>query len=247
MPMPIIESKALPMQHLNQQIDLEDFVKNATWKDLLVSLIESNSINPWDIDITKLVDSYVGVVKHLKVLDLHVPANIILAAAILLRMKSDIMELFRNELLFEEQQQQEEAVPTQRILPMVEPLVPRLRLQPSKKITLNELMDALDDALKVKERREIEFSEVPQVMQFLIPAEDIDQKMESLYASITAETGKENVTTFANLANTYSNSESILADLFIPMLFLAHKGRILIMQDHFFDEIFIRLNGEKNA
>ena len=81
--------------------DIEKFVGEATWKDILVELVKKNELNPWDIDIIDIVGRYIDVVKGLKVMDLRVPANIILAASILLRLKSDMLEL--SEPLTEEQ------------------------------------------------------------------------------------------------------------------------------------------------
>src|SRR5271167_4188985 len=74
--------------------DVIDLVYNeATWRDLLVDLVEKNKLDPWNIDIIEIVDKYIDTVKKLKVLDLRVPANIILAAAILLRLQSNYISL----------------------------------------------------------------------------------------------------------------------------------------------------------
>ena len=72
-----------------QQLNLQEFVKNATWRELLVELVDSNQLDPWNIDIVKVVDSYIAVVRKMQVMDLHIPANIVLAASILLRMKRE--------------------------------------------------------------------------------------------------------------------------------------------------------------
>lgn len=71
----------------SSDLNLQEFVRNATWRELLVDLIDENKLDPWDIDIIKVVDSYVSAVRKMQIMDLHIPANIILAASILLRMK----------------------------------------------------------------------------------------------------------------------------------------------------------------
>ena len=79
-----------------KKLDLVSFVNYDTWKELLIELVEKQQLDPWNIDITELVNSYINAVKALKVMDLRIPANIILAASILLRMKSSMLT-FSNE------------------------------------------------------------------------------------------------------------------------------------------------------
>ena len=224
--------------------DIEELVKNATWRELLVGLVESNELNPWDIDIVRMVESYVDVVKRMKVLDLFVPANIMLAASILVRMKSDSIEIFSRE---EPQAEPEaEQAPGQRVLPGVEALTPRARQQPRKRITLAELMDALDDAMKLEQRREQRAVAEATPMQFYVNNYDIDERIELVYELVKSKIDAYKTTTFASLAEGFNSSESMLLDLFVPLLFLAHKARISMRQDSFFDEIFIVL-GDAHA
>ncbi len=220
------------------QLRLEEFVKNVTWRELLYELVETNKLDPWDIDIVKVVDGYVSLVRQMKVMDLRLPANIILAAAILLRLKSDTLKIFE---LPKEEVPDELVAAGPRILPEVPPLSPRLRLQPNRKVTLTELMQALDDAMRLKEKKEMYAETIPEPMQFVIDKVDIDTKIENIYSLVKANADKTGLTTFANLANTFSNSESILLELFIPLLFLAHKERVALAQEKFFDEIFVKI------
>ncbi len=223
-----------------KQFRLEEFVKEATWKEVLVELVDSNKLDPWNIDISAVVDGYIGTIKKMKVLDLHLPANIIFAAAVLLRLKSDTLKDFN--IIEEPLNQEDMAAAGPRVYPEVPQLVPRMRLQPNKRITLIELMGALEDAMKMKEHREMLLDAEPEQVQLFINQEDIDQKIENIYSMVRENVDKEGMTTFAHLANKYMHHESILLDLFIPLLFLTHKQRLIMMQERFFDEIFIRLD-----
>src|SRR5208283_699572 len=127
-----------------RELDLQEFVQNATWRELLVELVSSNRLDPWDIDIEKVVDGYLGAIRKMKVLDLRVPANMVLAASILLRMKSDSLPIFAIQ---EEAPMEEQLLAGPRVRPEVEQLVPRGRMQPSRKVTLSELLSALDQAM----------------------------------------------------------------------------------------------------
>lgn len=227
-----------------RELDLQEFVQNATWRELLVDLVATNKLDPWDIDIVKVVDGYLAAIKKMKVLDLRIPANMMLAASILLRMKSDTITIFST---VEEPLPIEEAIAA-RIRPEVEQLVPRARMQPKRKISLSELLDALGSAMKVEEKRMIEHTRTFAPVNLVIDKEDIEEKMERVHATIAGSLDKEGLTTFGAISRTFSNLENILLNLFVPILFLVHSGRIAMMQDQFFGEIFIKLiEGEKVA
>ena len=222
------------------ELDLQEFVQNATWRELLMDLVSTNKLDPWDIDIVKVVDSYLSMVRKMKVLDLRVPANIILAASILLRMKSDTMSIFGIG------EQQPEAVaeePQQRIAPQVEALQPRARMQPRRKVTLAELMEALGDAMKLQERRHASFEARSVPVRLLIEEDDIDEKKESVLSMIDESLDREGLTTFNLLSRRFAENDGVLTGLFIPLLFLAQEMRISMAQESFFDEILIRKIG----
>lgn len=217
------------------KFDIEDFVREATWKDILVELVKKNELDPWEIDIVDIVERYVEVVKSMKVLDLRVPANIILAAAILLRLKSDTLEI---EERGEEPQAEEQAG---RPYVPVEGLSIRLRLPPKRRVTLNELIGALEEAMKLKEyKASMEASEVKTV-PIIIERADVEADVESIYALAKQNLDVSKMVTYSLLCDVAERDNALL-DVFIPLLFLASKDRILLLQETFFGEILISLN-----
>ncbi|MGI0100588.1 MAG: segregation/condensation protein A [Candidatus Micrarchaeaceae archaeon] len=221
-------------------INLQEFVKSATWRELLMELVDTERLDPWDIDIVKVVDSYITMVRKMQVMDLHVPANIILAASILLRMKSETI----NMLQVDSEPEPEDVRQAARVLPEVPNLMPRLRLQPRRRVTLSELMDALGDAIKINERREIVVRQMAEPLNIVIDKDDIDEKLMAAHRMVKGSVDSEGVTTFSALSKGFGSIERVLLDLFVPLLFLAHKGDVLLVQDEFFDEIFVRLCGD---
>lgn len=226
------------------ELDLEEFVQNATWREFLMQLVDTHQLDPWDIDLSRVVDSYMHVIKRMKVLELQVPANIMLAASILLRMKSDTISVF-------EQPQEEAAadeIRQERVIPEVPALMPRARLQPGRKVTLDELMEALGDAIKITERRETIIKQKAIPLNMVINKEDIDEKIERAYCLVSKSIDKEGYTTFDRISRLFGSESAVLLDLFVPLLFLSHQGKVSLMQENFFDEIFIKLNkGNGNA
>lgn len=171
----------------------------------------------------------------MKVLDLRVPANIILAAAILLRMKSEMLS-FAEETIEEPEIIQERPGVT------VGQLSLRVRVPPKRKISLQELIEALEEAMKLKEMRELaEVNSNKLDVPIQINLIDIEEEINQVYMEIRKIADKSKMTTFSILANRHKG-EDILLGVFIPLLFLAHKQRITLVQEKFFDEIIIAMN-----
>ncbi len=224
-----------------RELDLQEFVQNATWRELLVELVSSNKLDPWDVDIEKVVDGYLAAIKKMKVLDLRVPANMVLAASILLRMKSDSLSIFA---MHEEAPVEEQLLAGPRVRPEVEQLVPRARMQPRRKVTLQELLSALDHAMKIEVKRQVDHERMTAPISIEIDKEDIEEKMERLFKRIKRSLDREKMTTLAQVSAAFGNTQDLLIDLFVPMLFLAHMGRIAVLQDIFFGDILIKVTGE---
>ncbi len=224
------------IEEAEQRIDVVSLVsKEPTWKELLIELVDKNRIDPWNMDIAQIVDNYMEAIKGMKSLDLKVPANIMLAASILLRMKSALLVIAPEE---PEPEPYYESSGIERI--EVEPLSFRSRLPPKRRVSLDELIAALDEAMKIKERRSSIASFVRPPISFEVGSTDIKADAEKVYSYIKESADSENVALFSSLAKGSVNN--ILLGLFIPMLYLASEGRIGIRQDKFFDEIFITVN-----
>lgn len=222
-----------------RELDLPEFVQNATWREVLIDLVATNKLDPWDIDLVKVVDGYLSAIKRMKHLELRIPANIILAASILLRMKSDTISIF--SMVEDAPQPDGDSMAAERVKPEVEQLVPRARMQPHRKVTLDELLDALNEAMKVEEKRMVEHEREIVPVSFAVDKVDIEDKMRHVHDAIKASLDKEGLTTFSTIAKGYTSPEGVLLDLFVPILFLAHDGKIAVMQERFFGEILIKL------
>lgn len=218
------------------KLDIEDFVQSATWRELLIELVENKRLDPWDIDISEMLDGYIEVIKRMKVLDLRVPANVILAASILLRMKSESLAI-----AYTRQEEAMEEAPQGAARPAVE--VPSLlmnRAQPGRKITLQELIDALDSAMKVEDTRKRHIEEIQLPISITI-ADDIDSRTGSVHAMLRSKADRLGMATFSALAQGFATVEDRLLKLFVPLLYLAQNDIITLAQEELFGEIIIRL------
>ena len=59
-----------------------------SWKTIIYDLVKSEEMDPWDIDLTILTKRFIQVIKEMKENDLKIPGKILLAAAVLLKIKA---------------------------------------------------------------------------------------------------------------------------------------------------------------
>ncbi|MDE1846202.1 MAG: segregation/condensation protein A [Candidatus Micrarchaeota archaeon] len=215
-----------------RSMNLEELVSDATWKEMLVELVHKEKLDPWNIDIVEVVDKYIEAIKGMKVLDLRVPANIILAAAILLRLKSEMISFAEDDV-------EEEYIEGARPDRTVEPLSFRLRIPPRRKMTLQELIGALEEAMKLKEVREMA-SKAPVPVPLNINPVDIEAEINAVHELVKKSVDKSKMTTFSILSRGMDTEKALLG-IFIPLLFLEHKKKIMLIQERFFEEIIIAL------
>lgn len=213
------------------ELNLEQILQSErAWEYVLLDIVKSEELDPWDIDITKLTENYLSRIKKMKELDLRIPARLILAAAILLRMKSDELVMTEEaEAAFEETFGEETTEPpgASEEIPLLDL---RLRRKPLRKITLEDLILTLQKSLEPKEKRD-------RITSFVLelPEVDITQQIEELYKKIlSAQTEK---ILFTELLSEKTRESAI--DTFIPLLHLATENRIVLEQKEFFKELYV--------
>ena len=166
-PLNIAAPKNIGMEDRIMQIVLGKESNEVTWRSMIYELVKSEQMDPWNVDISVLSKRYVQMLKKLKGLDFRVSGKMVLAAAILLKMKSNLLvgeemaELDRlmrpedeesmNEGFYEELDSaygkggygEYEA----------QPLLPRTPQPRKRKVSIYDLMISLQKALEVRDRR----------------------------------------------------------------------------------------------
>lgn len=223
-------------------------VNEPSWEDVIVKIVAEEKMDPWDIDICRLADSFLRYVKKLDDMDLRVPARFILIAAILLRMKSDVLGKKRKRILISEGEKPDPE--WYKILANLPPLTPPVKRMPVGSVTLNDLMHALKKAFEVEERRkkrkERRRRAVANAMP-LEPEEDITKKIDRLYNNIISILSSlDEDVTFSMLVKKWERDEIVSA--LIPILHLSQEGKVSVRQEELFNEIYIKLReGESNG
>jgi len=201
--------------------------------DILLQLVMMGKVDPWNIDIADITEKYIERLREMKDLDLRVSARAILAASILLRMKTEALLYGPEE---EKEEEKEEHVRVE-----VDPVVPPIR-RVDRLYTLDDLIDALMDALEEAERRKprkkkkvnIE-EEVFVVDDFRVDIEKHVTRLYELVKEVYSETGDR--ISFWDLV--FDFSPKIVARTFLYLLFLSNMGKVELIQEEPFGEIYV--------
>ncbi|MBU4246650.1 MAG: segregation/condensation protein A, partial [Nanoarchaeota archaeon] len=71
------------------------YISTDDWENVLFSL--TRDMNPWDVDLIKLSERFTSFIQTLQKRDLRAPSRIILAAAIIYRLKSETLKQIDEE------------------------------------------------------------------------------------------------------------------------------------------------------
>ncbi len=214
------------------------FEPEVTPVDILLQLVQMGKVDPWHIDIVDLTERYLERLREMKELDLRVSARAILAAAILVRMKSEA--LLREEE--EEKRENEE----ERLRVEVEPPVPPLR-RVERYYTFDDLVETLMDALEEAEKRKPKKRKKPEIEEKIFVVDDfrveIEKHVNRLYNIVRKLYAEEKKPIrFWDLV--FDPTPKIVARTFLYLLFLSSMGKIEMVQDEPFGEILITPVGE---
>ncbi|MAG50951.1 hypothetical protein CL621_04940, partial [archaeon] len=83
-----------------------------TWQNIIYGLVKSEEMNPWDVDVSLLSKKYLETIKKLKETNFLISGKMVLASAILLKIKSEKLVSHNiaafDNLLFSNEEELEE-------------------------------------------------------------------------------------------------------------------------------------------
>lgn len=221
-----------------------------TWQTIIYDLVKTEKMDPWDIDISILTKRYIETIKKLQEHNFFISGKVLLASAILLKIKSnklltEYIAQFDNQLFAKEEDLLEEVVE------MEQEDIPRLLIKTpqgrKRKVTINDLMVALKKALDVDKRREFKkLQEIP-IRRAEIPTKrfDIGQLIKTIYQKILGFFKKQEVVTFSQLIPSEKKEDKVMT--FIPLLHLDKDSKINLTQQEHFGEIYINKAENQDA
>ncbi|MCS7109509.1 MAG: hypothetical protein NZ903_01800, partial [Candidatus Micrarchaeota archaeon] len=123
----------------------------------------------------------------------------------------------------------------------------RMRMQPKRAITLPDLINALEEAIKIEAKREKEKIQIPTVIEIKPPEYDIEKETKNVYNAIIKNADENGMILFSELLKIIGRKgprETVLT--LLPLLHLCQKNEIALTQEEFFGEIIIQKIGESN-
>jgi segregation and condensation protein A len=231
-----------------------------TWKDIIMNLVKTEQMDPWNVNIGLLAKRYIELLKKAKELDFKISGKVVLAAALLLRVKSkrlvgEDMDEFDRLLAGQTTEEDDfyDGLAAMRDASQISEeekmnLIPRTPQPRKRKVSVYDLVNALEKALEVKRRRIIK--SIP-TLEVEVPQKttDVGLMIKQVYNRILdfflKNTGKK--LTFSQLVPSEEKDDKILT--FVPLLHLSNNMKINLEQkQHFGDiDIVLKRDAEKPA
>ncbi len=225
-----------------------------SWKTILIDLVNTEQMDPWDINITLLTQRYIEVIKAMKENNLRISGKILLAAAFLLKMKSDHFienDCSKFDLLIHDT---EEALEEELLNSVDEhaakkarekfTLIPKNPQPRNRKVSINDLVEALQHALATKKKVLARIRPV----KFIMPSRkmDIMDAIREVYHKVmyySAKDPSKKVSFTQLLPPQPARHDKVFT--FVPLLQLENHEKIELEQEKPFAEIYISLLNSK--
>lgn len=223
-----IQHKSQP----NSESIIRTIVLGADWEEALTAIVIEQGLDPLNLDVTKLTDVFMIYLNRMKSFDFRIPARFILIAAILLNMKCEAL------LQKEEESLDKLAAAAAAQLNLASPLlIPPVSRQTARPVSLTDLIAALNKTFEIKRKKEpllaLHGKHVP--IEMPKRAIDIEHKIKEIYERIR----RKGIIKFSDLVPVWHRAEIIAS--FIPLLYLANRGKVACEQKDMFKEITIKL------
>ena len=219
----------------------ENMMSKPTWKDILLELISSNSIDPWNIDLVSLSDAFIKKVREMEKMDFTIQANVILAASILLKYKSEYLKLLSYQSEINEFPPAEEAD----VVEALPELTLASRIPPKRQITLDELIGEMERIIKYDDGEHVHIprGSIVEMVDLELADHDIENDMALIMQRVRESTDPEGWSLFSRLTDGYDLRERVYT--LLCLLHLVQMGSLDIRQDKMFGEIFVYLIDKK--
>ena len=223
------------MESENQLIDID-----MQPIDMLIDLVISDELDPWDIDIADIANKFLLKVREMVSINLRLSGKTLLTSSILLRMKSECLipkeetELDEDLMFdpeFEEPEEEGHFLPLQ----------PPVRRRAERKTTLFELIEALQRALgeeMIRKNFPRKVREKPK-LKIRVDEQDIKEKVLKIYDLLLDMAKLHDVIKFSDLA--IERTRTGIVELLLSLLYLDSQKKIKIWQKELFGEIFITM------
>jgi segregation and condensation protein A len=236
---------------------------------LLVDLVKQGKIDPWNVDVVEVADKFLQELENAKKLDLRVSGRVLLYAAILVRMKAEVLaeEVISNisdiseceepyeclvldyddycEEFVEDTLSDLETIRNLENEPKEDEIIAYL-MQPHRKVrrftTLKDLLTELKKAEKVKRKRKP--SRVKKVVLETPHEEDMEETICTVEKILERLFDKKGMVMFSELVGDKNLSSKL--SFFVSILYLSFRKKIEIEQKRIYEDDIVILPVSKD-
>ena len=240
-----------------QQVHDILFNREIGWQEIIYDLINTEQLDPWDIDIMILTEKYLETLQKLEEADFFVSSKVLLAASLLLRIKSEILlnQYIKSidEILFGKKEYLDsKKLERIELNEQIPELIPKSPMPRFKRVSLKELMEALNKAIITENRRikkEIVKSNAIREVGISFPKRklSIQDKIKQIFSKIIysleenkngpkGDSSGEKKIHYTRIVGEEKH-ERIFS--FAPLLYLEHQKKIWLEQNEHFGDIYI--------
>ena len=235
--------------------------KPADGIEILVDMAKSQKVDPWNIDIVDITDKFLQEVFELKANNLRLTGRTLFFAAVLLRLKSDILEgidpLAEQEVISEDFNEDyddpdfiEETVNTNNVVSLDEVIQRRtsVRLNRNRVVTLKDLIKQLEFYEKIEQKRSLKNAHerakrraqsyanfTPEDIINIAHDEYIEDSVDRLHDILIRLFETDDRVELSEIKETGMDKIST----YIALLFLSARSRIDLVQDEFYSDLYV--------
>jgi segregation and condensation protein A len=238
------EEKINPHQ---EQVHSVVFSREIGWQEIIYDLINTEQLDPWNVDLSVLANSYLKKLQEFEEENYFVSSKVLLAAALLLRIKSEILlnKYIRSidEILFGKKEKVEKILERIELEDEIPELIPRSPMPRFRKVTLKELVESLNKAIVTENRRikkEILNKNALRETAISLPKRRyaINDKINEIFGLLFGHLNEDKKSIkFHELINGNSKEERII--YFSSLLHLDNQKKVWLHQDEHFGDIHV--------
>ncbi|MBI4449379.1 segregation/condensation protein A [Candidatus Woesearchaeota archaeon] len=223
-----------------------------TWKDIIYDLVRTERMNPWDIDLGSLTKRFIERLNQLKETNFKLSGKAVLAAALLLKIKANRLvgeDLDALDALIAQKDVDEHAFYDELQAEMRPAgsisdeekmhLIPKTPQPRQRKVSIFDLVNALEKALEVKKRRLIKHMP-PLDIAIPYKKRDMTLSIKRLYKIVLERFSKTQPVHFEHLLHEGHTREDKIFT-FLPLLHLANERKVDLEQERPFETIKIHV------
>ena len=245
------DKEKVPKPSVNQE-QVHDllFSRELGWQEIIYDLINTEQLDPWNINITILTEKYLIKIQELEEADFFVSSKVLLAASLLLRIKSEILlnKYIQSidDILFGKKDEKKYELERIELDETIPELFPRSPMPRFRKVTLQELMESLNKAITTENRRikkVIVNKNALREASIALPKRkfSIKDKIKEIYNRLSGHFEENKGHKKVSYTDFIGQDREERIICFYPLLQLENQKKVWLDQEVHFDEIFIWL------